>query len=310
MVDWFQRVRAACLSAEPKQAFKPLEVVYEGQRCGFYADIEAYTPPTMPAGDVDKLKADIMRHVNTAYDARGLDSGQLLWSENHRGQKISFHVVGRDVDFEGTHGDSSLAHVAKKMNRDCIELTREHPQVEFSMCGRTRKKQNLFDLVVYSKNRAMRTIYSSKEGSEDSCFMPCAGFEGRELGEWWIVRDIGGTRPVHTEPWDVAVDGPNLANVWSRSMDTSTYEDTAFRAFMVQSHTEETTATSAQVRLSKRLQAYFQDLQEDVTIKVRFRGLYGTEGKPPVDAYRLDGTNRHCESCGGDPHTGNGAGES
>lgn len=63
---------------------------------------------------MDTLKADIMRHVNTAYDARGLDSGALLWSENHRGQKVSFHVVGRDVDFEGTTSDSDLAHVDKK----------------------------------------------------------------------------------------------------------------------------------------------------------------------------------------------------
>eukprot|EP00903_Cladosiphon_okamuranus_P008679 g8318.t1 len=48
----------------------------------------------------------------------------------------------------------------------------------------------------------MRTIFSSKDGSEDSCFKPCAGFEGRELNEWWIVRDRGSTRRVHKEPWD------------------------------------------------------------------------------------------------------------
>lgn len=113
MVDWFQRARGVCLST--KQPFMPLEVVYEGQRCRFYADIECYTPHMMSTGDVDTLKADIVRYNNTAYDARELDSGTLLWSENHRGGKIPFHVVGRDVDFEGTHGDSDLAYVAKKM---------------------------------------------------------------------------------------------------------------------------------------------------------------------------------------------------
>lgn len=245
MVDWFQRARGACISTEPRQPFMPLEVVYEGQRCGFYADIECITPQTMPTGQVDTLKADIVRYANTAYEARGLDSGALLWSENHRGQKISFHVVGRDVDFEGTHGESDLARVAKKMNKDCIELTKEYPHVEFFKCGRTGKKQNLFDLVVYSKNRAMRCIYSSKEGSTDSCFMPCAGFEGRELGEWCIVRDVGSTRRVHIEQWDVAVDGPKFANVAPGKMDMSTYNDTAFRTFM-QSRTEQTAATPAQ----------------------------------------------------------------
>ena len=102
VMGWFQRARAQCLSTEPRQCFMPLEVVYQGQRCGFYADIECITPETMSTEQENTLKADIVRYVNTAYDARGLDSGALLWSENHRGPKISFHVVGRDVDFEGT----------------------------------------------------------------------------------------------------------------------------------------------------------------------------------------------------------------
>lgn len=69
----------------------------------------------MSTGDVDTLKADIVRYVNTAYDARELDSGALfLWSENHRGGKVSFHVVGRDVDFEGTHGDSDVGSVRRE----------------------------------------------------------------------------------------------------------------------------------------------------------------------------------------------------
>lgn len=144
-MGWFQRARAQCLSTEPRQCFMPLEVVYQGQRCGFYADIECITPETMST-EQENTPKDIVRYVNTAYEARGLDSGALLWSENHRGPKISFHVVGRDVDFEGTQAQSDLARVAYKMNRDCIELTKEYPFVSFSECRRARKKQNLFDL--------------------------------------------------------------------------------------------------------------------------------------------------------------------
>lgn len=231
MVDWFQRTRGVCLSTKPKQPFMPLEVVYQGQRCGFYAGIECFTPHMMPTGEVNTLKADIVRYVNTAYDARELDSGELLWSENHRGQKMSFHVVGRDVDFEGTDIDSDLARVAKKMNRDCIELTKKYPFVGFSECGRTGKKQNLFDLIVYSNNRAMRCIYSSKTGSEDSCFAPCAGFEGRELGEWWIVRDVGSTRRVHTESWTIKLE-QELANKRAKRMTAKTYNKKAFKRVM------------------------------------------------------------------------------
>lgn len=34
-------------------AFMPLEVVYDGQRCGFFADIECYTPTNMTPALVD-----------------------------------------------------------------------------------------------------------------------------------------------------------------------------------------------------------------------------------------------------------------
>eukprot|EP00903_Cladosiphon_okamuranus_P008985 g8595.t1 len=270
MMGWFQRARGTCLSADPKQPFMPLEVVYQGQRCGFFADIEGYIPHMMCSGYVETLKADIMRHVNTVYDARGLDSGALLWSENHRGQKVSFHVVGRDVDFEGTTSDSDLARLAKKMNRDCIKLTRKYPLVAFSECGRTGRKQNLFDLKVYSSNRAMRTIYSSKTGSEDSCFTPCAGFEDWGLEEWWIVRDVGSTRPVHTEKWDYKLE-QQLANTRGKRMTPKTYNKKAFQRTM-QSPTVPNKATEAQLQLAKRLEKYFQEQQEDGTITVRYYG--------------------------------------
>ena len=304
MVDWFQRARGVCLST--KQPFMPLEVVYEGQRCGFFADIECYTPPMMSAGDVDKLKADIVRFVNNAYAARDLDSGALLWSENHRGGKVSFHVVGRDVDFEGTDGISDLARVAKKMNRDCVKLTKEYPLVGFSECGRTGKKQNLFDLRVYTRNRAMRCIYSSKTGSEDSCFMPCAGFEERELGEWWVVRDAGSTRRVHTEPWNITLER-DLSNKKGVRMTAKTFNKKAFKRVM-QSPTVPTEATDAQEQLAQRLEKYFQEEQQDGTITVRFHGEYHREGYAPAASYRLDGTDRHCRSCSG-THTSNGGGE-
>ena len=314
MENWFTRVKADCFSRNARDsrhskdnAFMPLEVVYEGQRCGFYADIECYTPPMMSTEVVDTLKADIVRYVNTAYAARGLDSGALLWSENHRGDKVSFHVVGRDVDFEGTHGDSDLARVAKKMNRDCIELTKEHPRVGFSECGRTGRKQNLFDLKVYANNRAMRCIYSSKTGSEDSCFTPCAGFEGRELGEWYIVREVGSTRRVHSEPWTIKLER-DLANRQGTKMTTKTFNKKAFKRVM-QSPTVPSKATDAQEQLAQRLQKYFQEEQKDGTITVRFYGEYHRDGYAPADSYRLDGKNRHCQSCSG-THTSNGGGES
>lgn len=231
----------------------------------------------------------------------------MLWSENHRGQKISFHVVGLDVDFEGTKNDSHLAHVAKKINRDCIELTQRYPLVGFSEWGRTGRKQNLFDLAVYSSNRARRTIFSSKTGSENSCFMPCPGFEGRELNDWWIVRDTAGSeRHFHTEPWTPKL-GQDLAHTRAKRMTMDTYDDTAFRRCK-ESHTEPAPATPDQTRLEQRLQAYFRATQRDVTIKVRFKGMYCTDGLTPVDSYRLDEKNRHCATCGGERHSSNGAG--
>lgn len=314
MENWFTRVKADCFSRNARDvrhskdnAFMPLEVVYEGQRCGFFADIECYTPTTMTPADVNALKAAIMRHVNDAYFSRGFDSAALMWSENHRDNKVSFHVVGRDVDFEGTHPHSDLAHVAKKINWDCLELTKEYPLVGFSECGRTGKKVNLFDLKVYSNNRAMRTVFSSKEGSEDSCFKPCAGFEGRELNEWWIVRDRGSTLRVHREPWDDKLE-EKLSNVRGAKMTIKTHNAKAFKRRM-QSPTVCTEASDTQNSLAQRLQAYFQQEQEDPTITVRFHGEYHRDGVQPADSYRLDGRYRNCETCSGAPHESNGAGE-
>eukprot|EP00903_Cladosiphon_okamuranus_P006479 g6338.t1 len=306
MENWFTQTREACLFAERRRAFKPLEVVYEGQRCGFYADIECYTPTDMPPADVDTLKAAIMRHVNDAYFSAGFDSTALLWSENHRGHKVSFHVEGRDVDFEGTHPHSDLAHVAKKLNWDCLELTREYPLVDFSECGRTGKKVNLFDLKVCSKNRAMRTIFSSKDGSEDSCFKPCAGFEGRELNEWWIVRDRGSTRRVHTEPWDHKLE--KLSNVRGAKMTVKTYNPKAFKIH-IQTSSKCEEANDTQKKVAQKLQAYFQQEQEDPTITVKYDGEYARDGGQPADSYRLDGKHRNCATCSGGPHESNGAGE-
>lgn len=161
---------------------------------------------------------------------------------------------------------------------------------------------------MYSNNRAIRSIYSSKEGSEDSCFKPCAGFEGRELGEWWIVRDVGSTTKVHTEPWDNKME-EELWKVRPGRMTANTYNGKAFKRRM-QSPTVPTEATDAQNETAQRLEAYFQDQQEDGTNRVRFYGQYHRDGKQPADSYRLDGKNGHCESCGAGVHHSNGAGKS
>lgn len=60
-----------------------------GAEVWVFADTERITTHTMPTFDVDTLKADIM------------------WSQNNRGYKISFHVVGRD--------ETSRAHTGTRI---------------------------------------------------------------------------------------------------------------------------------------------------------------------------------------------------
>eukprot|EP00903_Cladosiphon_okamuranus_P015053 g13926.t1 len=60
--------------------------------------------------------------------------------------------------------------------------------------------------------------------------------------------------------------------------------------------------------MAQRLQAYFQQEQEDPTITVRFHGEYHRDGVQPADSYRLDGRYRNCETCSGAPNESNGAG--
>ncbi|CAM9711849.1 unnamed protein product [Ectocarpus sp. 6 AP-2014] len=137
--------------------------------------------------------------------------------------------------------------------------------------------------------------------------MPCPGFEGIELNDWWIVWDTAGSeRHFHTEPWTPKLE-QELAHTRAKRMAMDTYDDTAFRR-CIESHTEHAPATPDQTRLEQRLQAYFRATQRDVTIKVRFKGMYCTDGLTPVDSYRLDENNRHCATCGGERHSSNGAG--
>lgn len=308
MEEWYLTVKVDCFSkGEP---FVPLEVIYDAQRCGFFADIECLAPLDMDADDVETLKSDIMVGVNEAYKSRGLSSDALVWSKNHRKQaekgvlKISFHVVGRDVDFIGTDKNSDLGHVAKKMNRECRTVAEKYPHVSFSTCGKTRKNINVLDLTVYSRNRAMRTIYSSKEGAESSCFLPCAGFEDVPLSSWWIVRDVDSQGVVHEEPW-TDDDEKALSNVLGKALTAHTYDGPAFQSFIAS--TSKTPSTADQRKLAERLQTHFRDLQQDSTITVNFYALYSKDGFSPKDAYRIDGTSRNCHPCGR-THTSNGGG--
>ena len=102
MEEWYSAIKADCFSrGEP---FMPLEVNYNSQRCGFFADIECLAPLDMDADDVDTPKSDFMFGVNEAYKSSGLSSDALVWSKIHRKQakkgvtKNSFHVVGTDVE--------------------------------------------------------------------------------------------------------------------------------------------------------------------------------------------------------------------
>lgn len=118
---------------------------------------------------------------------------------------------------------------------------------------------------------------------------------------------VGSTRRVHTEPWDDK-DEEKLSNVRSGRMTAKTYNGKAFKRRM-QSPTVPTKATDAQTTLAQRLEAYFQEQQEDGTIRVRFYGEYHRDGMQPADSYRLDGKNRHCQSCSGEAHASNGGGK-
>ncbi|CAM9330138.1 unnamed protein product [Pylaiella littoralis] len=83
-------------------------------------------------------------------------------------------------------------------------------------------------------------------------------------------------------------------------MTAKTYKGKVFKRRM-QSLMLCTKATDAQNETAQRLKAYSQDQQEeDGTIRVRFYGEYCRDGMQPVYSYRLDGKNRHCQSCSGE----------
>ena len=298
MEKWFETTMKYC--SENQKPFPPLEVIYQSQRCGFFADIEGYISNDSCV-DEESLKRDIISHVCEAYNARGLDPSQLKWVENHRidlekrRTKISFHVIGRDVDFVGCGKDSHLARVAKKMNHSVRSfITEKYPDVEFSRCGKTGKPINVFDLSVYSENRAMRTVYSSKEGSFDSRFVPCEGFEHDDLSSFWIVRDIDDvSRRVHCEPW-TREDEEALKNTGGPGKSFLP----GIRQFRASDHiSRKANGDSQQLEVEKKLQTYFRDVQGDPTIQVRFHGKSVRDGLPDTDTYRIDGNERNCAPC-------------
>lgn len=308
MESWFQTEYKK--SIENDTPFCPLEVIYEGQRCGFFADIEGYAPIDIDPRILENVYNDIIEAVKEGYKQQGLDGSALMWSENHRTDhtkqkhKISFHAVGTDVDFIGTHKDSDLGRLAKKVNRYAqAKIVEKYPQIEFSNCGRTRTNTNILDLSVYSKNRAMRSIGSSKETSTDSRFTPCKGFEDMELSSWWIVRSDE-SRAVHREPW-TPEDEEKMVNTKQRigKQLSGAQVYTAMRSAPVAPKE----ALPHHNRTAERIAQYFRRQQNDSSITVKFTGVYQQEGFDEVDTYRLDGTNRDCGSCGR-IHNSNGAG--
>lgn len=83
MEEWFMKMKKT--TSENHKPFPPLEVVYNSQRYGFFADIEGYVPLDMDDHDLTQLKWDIMDQVNKAYSAAGLTSIIEMVSESPDG---------------------------------------------------------------------------------------------------------------------------------------------------------------------------------------------------------------------------------
>ena len=197
---WFPRQAAAFEMMDEKKLIVPIK--YGNNAFGAYGDSDDFVDALMNTEPKDRhfyelLKAGlpqrmfceldgklpygeqrldeigvIQRLVNLVNGVAGtlgfpLDWGRVRWTSSSTRSKLSLHVVFTQHTFENCERQKAFWDYVNYVGAsECPELGRIDKVNYGDRDGEYFRPESVIDMGVYSKNRAMRTIWSTKAGSE------------------------------------------------------------------------------------------------------------------------------------------------
>ena len=291
-LKWFSNHKEKCQNSG--KIFEIYEIMSTGIDMCFAADIEVYIPLNTAEGKRKKLETIIMDEFTNVYGKYG-QSENLVFMKDHRPSKhrlrrgedetpmykISFHVLGKGELFN-------------EMNTTCIMKTLAS-HVNNELKRRVKKlytwdvvfpKGEILDMGIYTKNRAMRTIYSQKKIDSDG-FQLCERSKHLDLSECFITQELSDIGKTYFDYDFPIVDGIIKTRVCSKQHN-------------IRIKSDDTERTISRIKTENQL---FCHLKESFgkRFDIKFNGIFRN-----MDSYEIRGYRKTCYVCK-ESHLNNGA---
>lgn len=291
-LKWFSRHMEKCKKS--KKLFEIYEIMSTGIDMCFFSDIEVYVPINTAETKRQKLEMIIMDEFTRVYGKYG-QADKLIFMEDHRPSKyrlkkgeektpmykISFHVLGRGELFNEMHTTCKMKQLASHVN---IELTKK---VKSMYAWEVVYPQNnVMDMGIYTKNRAVRTIYSQKD-LDSLGFQLCERSKHFDFSECFITQDVSEIGKTYFDYDFPEVEGVVKVKEYSKKHNIRVKSD----------DTERTVSRiKTEIQIFEHLKEYF-GTKFDVKFNGIFRGM---------DSYEIRGYRSDCPACK-ESHFNNGA---
>lgn len=146
--------RVAFLEAHKDKSPHLNEIIQEGRKCVFVCDIDGC--PIIGAEDVEYFEQTFREHFAKLWTIENI-AFQFIWLSSNKEKTGSYHVLIHCTANGETYGFADL--------KDQKRFWKAFPRNGVFADVRSGKKMvPVIDLAIYSKNRGLRTIYSTKIG--------------------------------------------------------------------------------------------------------------------------------------------------
>lgn len=260
----------------------------------FAADIEVYVPKNTVETKRKKLEFLIMEEFTRVYGKYG-QADKLVFMEDHRPSKhrlrkgeeetpmykISFHVLGKGELFNEMHKDCKMKQLASHINLELKKNIKTMYAWDVVLPG-----GDILDMKIYSRNRAMRTIYSQKSLNSPG-FQLSERSKHIDFSECFITQDVSDLGKTYFDYDFPEVEGVVKVREYSKKHN-----------IRVKSGDTERTIS----RIKTEIQI-FEHLKEGFGTKfdVKFNGIFRG-----MDSYEIRGYRSDCPACK-ESHFSNGA---
>lgn len=291
-LKWFSQHREKCQKYQ--KVFEIYELMSTGIDMCFAADIEVYVPINTAETKREKLEFLIMEEFTRIYGKYG-QADKLVFMEDHRPSeyrlkkgeektpmyKISFHVLGKGELFNEMHTKCKMKQLASHVN---IELTKTIKAMY--VWEVVIPQNNVVDMGIYTRNRAVRTIYSQK-GVDSPGFQLSERSKHLDFSECFITQDLSDIGKTYFDYDFPEVEGVVKVREYSKKHNIRVKSD-------------DTERTASRIKTEIQLFEHFKESfgdKFDVQFNGTFRGM---------DSYELRRYRSDCPVCK-ESHFRNGA---